>query len=363
LIFRKTSIEIVIDLFGGAWGKKREPNMEVKEILEEFRQDDTRFPREAMLGAIEKREEIIPHLLQIIEETIARAGEIADDPSNMAHLFALYLLAQFRERRAYPSIIRLFSLPAETVDQIGVDFLPAGLGTVLASVAGGDPSLIKELVEKRDASIWARMGALWAIPAMVGAGELSREAALAYFQELIQGKLEREPLPAVGELWEMLIRIATALHPEEIYPDIKLAYEAGLLENGIISLGEVDQLLAGDKQEALRSLPYGYQVVTDAIAEMDWWECFDDEDDDEEEIEEEQEELAEFDLPPSLLNPTESISRSELLEAILPFPVEPPWDPEDDQPAPTIVREAHKVGRNDPCSCGSGKKYKKCCGK
>jgi SWIM/SEC-C metal-binding protein len=22
----------------------------------------------------------------------------------------------------------------------------------------------------------------------------------------------------------------------------------------------------------------------------------------------------------------------------------------------------HKVGRNDPCPCGSGKKYKKCCG-
>jgi preprotein translocase subunit SecA len=28
----------------------------------------------------------------------------------------------------------------------------------------------------------------------------------------------------------------------------------------------------------------------------------------------------------------------------------------------TIVREAAKVGRNDPCPCGSGKKYKKCCG-
>lgn len=23
----------------------------------------------------------------------------------------------------------------------------------------------------------------------------------------------------------------------------------------------------------------------------------------------------------------------------------------------------HKIGRNDPCPCGSGKKYKKCCGK
>lgn len=29
----------------------------------------------------------------------------------------------------------------------------------------------------------------------------------------------------------------------------------------------------------------------------------------------------------------------------------------------TYKREAPKVGRNDPCPCGSGKKYKKCCGK
>lgn len=28
-----------------------------------------------------------------------------------------------------------------------------------------------------------------------------------------------------------------------------------------------------------------------------------------------------------------------------------------------IVREDPKIGRNDPCPCGSGKKYKKCCGK
>jgi len=27
----------------------------------------------------------------------------------------------------------------------------------------------------------------------------------------------------------------------------------------------------------------------------------------------------------------------------------------------TIVREGDKIGRNDPCPCGSGKKYKKCC--
>ncbi|PYX84098.1 MAG: preprotein translocase subunit SecA [Acidobacteria bacterium] len=32
------------------------------------------------------------------------------------------------------------------------------------------------------------------------------------------------------------------------------------------------------------------------------------------------------------------------------------------QPVQQVVRSGAKVGRNDPCPCGSGKKYKKCCG-
>jgi len=27
-----------------------------------------------------------------------------------------------------------------------------------------------------------------------------------------------------------------------------------------------------------------------------------------------------------------------------------------------VVKKSERVGRNDPCPCGSGKKYKKCCG-
>lgn len=33
------------------------------------------------------------------------------------------------------------------------------------------------------------------------------------------------------------------------------------------------------------------------------------------------------------------------------------------QKVETVRREEPKVGRNDPCPCGSGKKYKKCCGR
>ncbi|MDY0167602.1 MAG: SEC-C metal-binding domain-containing protein [Thermoguttaceae bacterium] len=40
------------------------------------------------------------------------------------------------------------------------------------------------------------------------------------------------------------------------------------------------------------------------------------------------------------------------------------YDDYDDNPLPpsvTVVHEGPKIGRNDPCPCGSGRKYKKCC--
>lgn len=38
------------------------------------------------------------------------------------------------------------------------------------------------------------------------------------------------------------------------------------------------------------------------------------------------------------------------------------WLPRRKGAVETLVREEPKVGRNDDCPCGSGKKYKKCCG-
>ena len=45
-------------------------------------------------------------------------------------------------------------------------------------------------------------------------------------------------------------------------------------------------------------------------------------------------------------------------QVIPPFPVIPPIPI-----TTTVIRSEPKVGRNDPCPCGSGLKYKKCHGK
>jgi preprotein translocase subunit SecA len=36
---------------------------------------------------------------------------------------------------------------------------------------------------------------------------------------------------------------------------------------------------------------------------------------------------------------------------------------EAQKPKKQPIRRGRKIGRNDPCPCGSGKKYKKCCGR
>jgi len=38
-------------------------------------------------------------------------------------------------------------------------------------------------------------------------------------------------------------------------------------------------------------------------------------------------------------------------------------EPELPPPVKPIHADDEKTGRNDPCPCGSGKKYKKCCGR
>ncbi|MFQ5428006.1 MAG: SEC-C metal-binding domain-containing protein, partial [Thermodesulfobacteriota bacterium] len=58
--------------------------------------------------------------------------------------------------------------------------------------------------------------------------------------------------------------------------------------------------------------------------------------------------------PPTQSAPVEEISGGE---------VEPVEEMEQEREKATpIEREGEKIGRNDPCTCGSGKKYKKCCG-
>ena len=64
-----------------------------------------------------------------------------------------------------------------------------------------------------------------------------------------------------------------------------------------------------------------------------------------------------FENPWEFYEPSEIEARRKAREE-----APPAGEVDDDYVDEPYVRESPKVGRNDPCSCGSGKKYKKCCG-
>ena len=110
--------------------------MDKTDILRQLERVSETFPRAAVEAAVAQREEITPDLLRILEDSVDRAPELDAEGDYMGHLYAMVLLAQFRETRAYPLVVRFLSLPGDLLDSLGGDFVTEYAGRVLASVCG-----------------------------------------------------------------------------------------------------------------------------------------------------------------------------------------------------------------------------------
>lgn len=300
---------------------------EIAEILKEFERPAARFPRAAVEAAVERPEEITPELLRILEETVDRAAELDAEGDYMAHLYAMFLLAKFRETRAYPLVVRFAALPGDLLDSLCGDFITEGLGRVLASVCGGDLAGIQSLIENEATDEWVRGAALSSLVTLVAAGQKSRDEIVSYFAGLFRGKLVR----TWSHVWDTLVSYACDLYPAELLDDIERAYDEDLVDPGYIGLDDVKQDMAMGKDRVLARLadnPH-QRVVDDTVAEMRWWACFRE------------------NSRKETYGANDILARTSLGPSAASSP---------------IVHATPKVGRNERCPCGSGKKYKKCCG-
>ncbi len=301
--------------------------MDTAEILHQFERATGKFARAAVEAAVAQREEIMPGLLRILEDAVDRAPQIDAEGDYMAHLYAMFLLAQFRETRAYPLVVRFASFPGDLLDSLCGDFITEDLGQVLASVCGGESAGIQSLIENEATDQWVRGAALSGLVTLVAAGQKSRDEIVSYFAGLFRGKLVRR----WSHVWDTLVSYSSDLYPAELLEDIERAYEEGLVDPGYIGLDDVKRDLAAGKERILARLadnPHR-RLVEDTVAEMGWWACF------------------------------REGSQNRLKRAVQPS--------EDSRlnPVPAssqLKRATPKIGRNERCPCGSGKKYKRCCG-
>ncbi len=245
--------------------------MDIQDILKQLEVNDGTFPREAVAQAIAQREAMTPELLHILayaHQNIEDLGE-AD---YMAHLYAMYLLAEFREPRAYPLLIQFFSTPGEITLDVTGDVVTEDLGRILASVCDGDIEPITSLIENEQANEFVRYAAVASLVALVACGEQERDDVITYYKELFRGKLVRR----WSHVWDGLVSASIALHPEELIGDIRLAYQHQLIDPQSIGLDSVEAVLSRDKDAVLFELTLHdrFQRIDETIQEMEWWACF-----------------------------------------------------------------------------------------
>jgi len=119
-------------------------------------------------------------------------------------------------------------------------------------------------------------------------------------------------------------------------PAIRQAFEEGLVDSYEISLQDVEKALNRKQPLDLRqSKNDRYAYLEDCVAEISWWASF----------------------QPKPAAP----KRKEARKASRPEYVADTG--RVSSPKQPYLREGKKIGRNETCPCGSGQKYKKCCGR
>jgi hypothetical protein len=298
--------------------------MEIQELIARLNRHRGSFPADLVAEAIARREETVPVLLQILEDIVQNPEPWLADESRMDHIYALYLLALFRETRAYHLVLQIFSRPGEFSFDLAGDVVTQDLGRILPSICGGDLSGMVALIENEQANEYVRAVAMDGIAALVTIGQKTREEVMAYFLQLFQ-RLKRTP----GSQWDGLANVCADLWPQEAMKDLLRAYDDGLIDPHHICWEDVEDALAWGKEAAMKHALYRDPLISDLPKDMGWMQCF--------------RSAGKADEPDK-----------QYMDMLDLFSV-------DDSIVP-VRRPAPKIGRNELCPCGSGKKFKKCCG-
>ena len=296
----------------------------IKEILAALEFNDGIYPREAVDAAITLKEEIIPHLIDILEKLLANPAEYVDEPSYFAHIYAVILLAHFKVHQAHQLVVDVFSLHEQFVSPLFEDTITEDLPTILYRTCGGSVEQINGLVLNKDAYDFCRSSALRALNFAVVGQIVSREAMLDFYGSLFSGE-EAEP---DSDFWSFVASAVCNIYPEELMDVIKQAYQNDLIWTGYIGLNSFERVLKRGKEQALAEIraDMSRRSLEDVHEHMSWWACFD---------------------QPKKTGP-------QAVPAVKPAP-------QTSFPTTSQGQQtSKKPKRNAPCWCGSSKKYKHC---
>jgi hypothetical protein len=273
-----------------------------------------RLPVEAIRAAQANREAMVPVFLRTIDDFLELKGPV--DPN--ALFFIFHLLGEWREQSAYWSLAVLLRLPGDVLDTILGGAITETTNRVMAAVFDGDPDPLYQIIRDPEADEFVRAKMCQTVAMLTRHGDLPRDATAAFLRDCFS---QLEPQRDCY-VWSGWLDAVVWLGLAELKPLVQQVFRRGSIDPGWLTFKDFEQDLqyAIDHPEAEPLHADGDPTLFgETVAELSGWHGFKPE-----------------------------ASRNEILNRV--------------DSLGTLHRDPlRKVGRNDPCPCGSGKKFKKCC--
>jgi hypothetical protein len=289
--------------------------MEPAAILHRLGKSDD-LPREALRAATRRRADMAPLLIERIE-SYARGSSVGDD----LPFFAFHLLGEWGETSAYRPLARLLRCPPDRIDQALGWSITETAHRVMAAVFDGDPAPIYNIILDAQADEHVRSRMCETLAMLVLQDRLDRAEVAAFLRDCWINLQPREDC-FVWSGWQSAIAMLGLVELKDI---VKEAFDRKIIDPSWLDYEHFEHDLALALLNPAKPWPKErdeYELFGDTIEELSGWHCF-----------------------------SEEYARER--ERARKEPLFPPLGP--------ITNPLRGVGRNDPCPCGSGKKYKRCC--
>ena len=298
--------------------------MNVDTAIQAFASAEYELPREAMQWTLDNWEEAAPGLLRMVEQFTSGADRPDEAASTV--FFALHLAGEKRDTRTFPLLCRL-AQDSEAIDAALGDGTTTTFKRILISTYNGDLAALKELIEAPEADEFVRAGALEVLAYLTVTGRIPEKETHTYLLQLYD-TLEPQHESFAWSGWVMAIEL---LGLEALSDVVRQAFKRGLIDPMVMDYDHFRRDLGRTLADPTRMV--GFQrdktgPLEDAIGELSSWYAFSD--------------AAKRDQE----RRSTGIEGLRLPLAETPLPIVDPFK---------------GIGRNDPCPCGSGKKFKKCC--
>jgi uncharacterized protein len=300
--------------------------MQPDEVVQALATAGIDLPRDAMQWALDHWEQVAPRLLGVLE-AYAEGTDRSDDAAS-AVFFIAHLVGEKGDARAFAPLCRL-ARDEDALETALGDATTETLSRILISTYDGDLDALKEVVEDEEADDLVRSGALEAMAYLTATGHIPRENMEDYLWRLHREMRPRDEnyvwvgwatAAALLGFGGFVDKVRDAIRRKWV-PFLTIDY-AYFEETLRLSRSDPDGMAGFERQ---RLGPF-----IDAIAELSGWHAFS------EEYKANLQRRAAGDEPEGDV--------PDLLGAPEPY-----------------INPFRSVGRNDPCPCGSGKKFKNCC--